>query len=100
MRHGLFEHNELVGYGYVQATGRLGPFVVRQSEHLLPFVGTLVTQMPEVEAWMVNVPGPAAEVFSELLKAGMRLEGPPAIYCATELRMDHSRYLPSSFALP
>ena len=35
-----------------------------------------------------------------LLHAGMRLEGPPAIYCANEMRIDHSRYLPASYALP
>jgi hypothetical protein len=100
MRYGLFERNELVGYGYMQETGRLGPFVVRRSEHLLPFVGYLVAAAPAVEAWMINVPGPANETFVALLHAGMRLEGPPAIFCASELRIDHSRYLPASYALP
>jgi GNAT superfamily N-acetyltransferase len=100
VRYGLFERHELVGYGYVQAAGRLGPFVVGRPEHLLPFVGRLIEEMPSVETWMVNVPGPAAETFVALLDAGMRLEGPPAIFCATDLRVDHSRYLPASYALP
>jgi GNAT superfamily N-acetyltransferase len=99
-RFGLFDRNELVGYGYMQETGRLGPFVVRRTEHLLPFVGRLVAEAPDVEAWMVNVPGAAAETFSALLHAGLRVEGPPAIFCATDLRVDHSRYLPASYALP
>jgi Acetyltransferase (GNAT) family len=99
-RYGLFERSELVGYGYMQPTGRLGPFVVRRAEHLLPFVGHLIAKAPEVEVWMVNVPGDANETFVALLHAGMRIEGPPAIYCATERRMDHSRYLPASYALP
>ena len=39
--------------------------------------------MSEIEAgedWMVNVPGPAAEPFEALLKAGMHFDGPPIIY--------------------
>ena len=99
-RLGLFHGKELVGYGYVQEVGRLGPVVVREPELLLPFVGGLMAQLPDVETWLVNVPGPAAETFVALLNAGMRVEGPPVIYCATELRIDHSRYLPAGFALP
>ena len=99
-RLGLYEAGNLVGYGYVQSVGRLGPVVVTESEHLLPFVGALMERMPDVETWLLNVPGLAAETFETLLKAGLRLEGPPILYCATELRIDHSRYLPSTFALP
>jgi len=99
-RYGLFSGHELVGYGYVQEVGRLGPFVVRREEHLLPFCGQLLAEMPDVDTWLVNVPGSANETFVALLHAGMRLEGPPAIYCANELRIDHSRYLPASYALP
>lgn len=100
MRYGLYEAGELVGYGYQQPIGRLGPFAVRRSEHLLPFVGRLMADVPDVDAWLINVPGAANETFTALLHAGMRLEGPPAIYSATDLRMDHSRYLPASYALP
>jgi GNAT superfamily N-acetyltransferase len=99
-RLGLYESGDLVGYGYVQSVGRLGPVIVREAEHLLPFVGALMDRLPDVDAWLLNVPGPAAETFETLLKAGLRLEGPPVVYCATELRIDHSRYLPSTFALP
>lgn len=99
-RFGLFERNELVGYGYIQEVGRLGPLVVRREELLLPFAGRLLAEMPHVETWLVNVPGVANETFVALLRAGMRLEGPPALYCATEQRVDHSRYLPASYALP
>lgn len=99
-RLGLFMGGDLMGYGYVQPVGRLSPVVVRESELLLPFVAGLMAQLPDVETWMLNVPGPAAETFVALLKAGMRLEGPPVVYCATELRIDHSRYMPATFALP
>jgi GNAT superfamily N-acetyltransferase len=99
-RFGLFEGSELVGYGYIQEVGRLGPFVVRDARHLLPFCAELMATMPAVETWLVNVPGPADETFVALLHAGFRVEGPPAIYCASEPRIDHSRYLPASYALP
>ena len=99
-RLGLYRSGNLVGYGYVQSVGRLGPVIVNQPEHMLPFVGALMDQLPDVETWLLNVPGPAAETFQTLLKAGLRLEGPPVVYCATELRIDHSRYMPSTFALP
>jgi GNAT superfamily N-acetyltransferase len=100
MLFGLYEDGAALGYGYVQESGRLGPVVVRRPELLAPFVGRLMTSVPPVDAWMVNVPGVASELFTELLRVGLRLEGPPAIFCATEMRMDHRRYLPSSFALP
>lgn len=96
----LREGNALIGYGYAQPAGRLGPAVVRQKEHLLPLVGSLMDQIDAVEDWMVHVPGPADTVFATLLQAGMRFDGPPIIYCATEPRLDHSRYLPATFALP
>lgn len=99
-RLGLYRSDELVGYGYVQSIGRLGPVIVREAADLLPFVGALMGRLPDVETWLLNVPGPAAETFQTLLKAGLRLEGPPIVYCATELRIDHGRYLPSTFALP
>jgi len=99
VRFGLFDRADLIGYGYVQAVGRLGPFVVRRGEHLLPFVGRLMAEVP-ADAWMINVPGPASETFQGLLEAGLRLEGPPAIFCATDLHIDHTRYLPASYALP
>jgi hypothetical protein len=92
--------SRLIGYGYAQPAGRLGPLVVRNTEHLLPLVGSLMDQIDAVEDWMVHVPGPAETVFATLLRAGMRFDGPPIIFCATEQRVDHTRYLPASFALP
>jgi hypothetical protein len=97
---GLFEGRQLVGYGYAQQSGRLGPMVVARSELILPFIGQLMREVQSLEDWMVNVPGPAAEAFSGLLSAGMRIDGPPVLFCATSHSIDHSRYLPSTFALP
>lgn len=97
---GLFETGQPVGYGYVQASGRLGPVVVRRAELLLPFIGRLMREVEPPETWLVNVPGPAAPTFSGLLSAGMRLDGPPVLFCAARHSIDHSLYLPSTFALP
>jgi GNAT superfamily N-acetyltransferase len=96
----LRDDNVAVGYGYAQPAGRIGPAVVRNGTDLLPLIGALMDQIEPVEDWMVHVPGPAAESFSALLQAGMRFDGPPIIFCATEPRIDHSRYLPATFALP
>ena len=100
IRFGLQQASRTVGYGYVQSSGRLGPVVVRDAGHLLPFATELTRQVEGVEDWMIHVPGRAQETFVELLRLGLRLDGPPIIYCATGDETDHSRYLPSTFALP
>lgn len=97
---GLYERDELVGYAYAHQSGRCGPLVVSRPELLLPFLGEVTRAIEPADAWMVNVPGPAAETFSALLHAGFRLDGPPLIYCASRPGIDHSRYLPSTYALP
>ena len=97
---GLRDRLRVVGYGYAQRAGRIGPAVVRRPEHLLPLIGALMDEVESVEDWMIHVPGVAAEPFAALLRAGMRFDGPPILYCATESRIDHSRYLPATFALP
>jgi GNAT superfamily N-acetyltransferase len=91
---------ETHGYGYAHVSGRLGPVVVRDSALLLPVVGRLTRQVAAVDAWQVLVPGPADATFVTLLNAGLRFDGPPAIFCATRPGPDYTRYLPASFALP
>ncbi|HUS20959.1 MAG TPA: GNAT family N-acetyltransferase [Aeromicrobium sp.] len=96
----LLAKGEAIGYGCIDAVGRIGPVVVRQRDHLLPFLGTLLAELDPPGAWLIQVPGVAAETFTALLQSGMRFDGAPVIYCATEDRIDHSRYLPAGFALP
>ena len=72
----------LVGYGYAQPAGRIGPAVVREAGDLLPLIGALMGEVEAAEDWMVHVPGVAAEPFAALLQAGMKFDGPPIIYCA------------------
>ena len=97
---GLLEAGRPVGYGYAQPTGRLGPVVVERRELMLPLVAELMRQVEPLEDWMIHVPGPAADAFTALLNAGMKLDGPPVVFCASDVSIDHSRYLPSTFALP
>lgn len=97
---GVLEGNVPVGYAYAHESGRLGPVVTRRPELLLPIVGQLMREIQPRENWLVNVPGPAAAAFEGLLEAGMRLDGPPVIFCASNTGIDHSRYLPATAALP
>ena len=97
---GLFQGARPVGYGYAQSSGRLGPVVVERRELVLPLVAELMRQVEPLEDWMIHVPGAAAETFTTLLNAGMKLDGPPVVFCSSDETIDHSRYLPSSFALP
>ena len=90
----------VVGYGYAHPSGRFGPLVVDDEALLLPLVGELMRKLRAIDAWQVNVPGPAKDTLMALLAAGLRLDGPPAIYCASEPRPDHARYLPVTLALP
>lgn len=97
---GLYEQERVVGYGYAHQSGRLGPLVVRRADLLLPFAAQLMREVEPLEGWMIHLPGPAIETFQALVSAGMRLDGPPIIFCASQSRIDHSRYVPSTFALP
>ena len=49
--------------------------------------------------WNVGLPGPSA-AFAELLGAGLRIEGPPVIYCATWPGPPYARIVPTGFAMP
>jgi GNAT superfamily N-acetyltransferase len=88
-----------VGYGYAERAGRVGPVVVRDRRHLLPFVGELTHRVSAVEAWQILVPGAADETMVGLLRAGLRFDGPPALVCATRRGPDFARFLPGSFAI-
>lgn len=94
----LLRGGEPIGYGYAQAAGRLGPAVVRDPDLLGPLVGELMTRIEPVDAWQILVPGVAAAAMVGLLRAGLRYDGPPALYSATHPGPDLSRALPASFA--
>jgi hypothetical protein len=49
-------------------------------------------------AWQIIVPGPADELFPTLLRAGLRIDGPPAIFCSSWPGPSFDRYVPMNFA--
>lgn len=98
----LYRHRRsgaVIGYGYAQPSGRLGPVVVRDGSMLEGVVAHLMTTVQPAGGWQLVVPGPSA-ALPALLRAGLRLDGSPAILSATEPMLAAERYLMRSFALP
>lgn len=89
----------LVGYGYAQASGRLGPVATSEPRLLPVLLGHLAGSVTPAGAWQVIVPGPAREALLPLLRAGMRIDGVPALYSATWSGPSFERYLPASYGL-
>ncbi len=89
----------LLGYGYAQPSGRLGPVALRDSELLPGVLGDLMATLQPAGDWQVFLAGPAERAMVGLLRAGFRYEGTPALYCASGPGPDLSRYIVASFAL-
>jgi hypothetical protein len=89
----------VVGYGYAQASGRIGPVAGEDPDHLPAILGHLARTVRVAEGWQVVAPGPAASALRALLASGMRIDGVPAVYCADHAGPAFDRYLPMSFAL-
>jgi GNAT superfamily N-acetyltransferase len=89
----------VLGYGYAQPSGRLGPVAVVDGDLLPSVTGELMSTLQPAGDWQVFVPGIAAGALVGLLRAGFLFEGTPAMYCASRPGPDLSRYLPASFAV-
>ena len=76
------ETGRLIGYGYAQASGRIGPVAAAAPESLPYLLGHLVRSVPVLEGRQALVPGSASAALVSLLGAGLRLDGTPAVYCA------------------
>jgi len=90
---------ELVGYGYAQASGRIGPVAAMEPGSLPYLLGHLARSVPVLEGRQALVAGTASSALVPLLAAGLRLDGTPAVYCAERPGPRLDRYLPMSFAL-
>jgi GNAT superfamily N-acetyltransferase len=88
-----------LGYAYASPGGRNGPVVVSDAE-LLPAILGHAIRGSSAASLQVLVPGVAAEAVVPLLRAGLRLEGSPGVWCATRASVDLERYLPAGYALP
>ena len=92
------EGGEVVGYGYVQPSGRLGPVAVADPALMAGLVGHLARSVVVPDGWQAVVPGTSG-ALPLLLAQGLRIDATPAVYCADHAGPDFGRYLPTSFAL-
>ena len=90
---------EVLGYGYAQPSGRLGPVAMRDAELLPAVLGELMATLQPAGDWQVFVPGVADRATAGLLRAGFRYDGTPAMYCSSRPGPDFSRYVVASYAL-
>ena len=88
-----------LGYGYTSPVGRVGPVAALEADLLAPIVGHLLTTVRPNGASTAWVPGSAGAVVSAMLRAGLRLEGFPALLCWSRPAVDVTRYLPITLAL-
>ncbi|HEY8198918.1 MAG TPA: GNAT family N-acetyltransferase [Candidatus Limnocylindrales bacterium] len=88
-----------LGYGYVQPSGRIGPAYMVEPELLEGLIGDLIGRVRPAGAWQLVVPG-ASAAMPALLRAGLRFDEPPIIYCATAPNLAAEGYLLRSYALP
>ncbi len=89
----------VLGYGYAHPSGRIGPVAAVDPAYLPPFVGYLARLTEVLEGRQLVVPGPAAEILASLLRAGLIIDGSPAIHLAQGPGPAFDRYIPMSFAL-
>jgi GNAT superfamily N-acetyltransferase len=102
-RHGFLYRGPdgaVAGYGFASVAGRVGPVAARDEALLAPMVGHVLTAIEPRGASALWVPGAAAATLTQVLGAGLRLEGFPVLLCWTRPFADFSRYLPVSPALP
>jgi GNAT superfamily N-acetyltransferase len=88
----------VAGYGYYQPSGAIGPVAMLRPEDLTTALGFLTGQI-DAAAWQVIVPAGADHALMPLIRAGLRIDGAPAVYCSSWPGPRFDRYLPINFAL-
>jgi GNAT superfamily N-acetyltransferase len=88
-----------MGYGYVHPSGRIGPAYVTDPQLLEGVVADLLLREQPAGAWQFAIPG-ASAVLAPLLRAGLRVDEPPVVHCASAPYLAVEAYLLRSFALP
>lgn len=88
-----------LGYGYTQASGRLGPVALSDPALAAAALGSLFARETPRGAWLVLVPGTNEQAMVPLLRSGFRFEGWPGIVASTDAAGFLSSYLPAGFAL-
>ncbi|HTS15279.1 MAG TPA: hypothetical protein VMH24_06405, partial [Candidatus Sulfotelmatobacter sp.] len=87
-----------LGYGYVHASGRAGPFAVREPGLLPAVAGDLLGRLEPAGAWRLYVPG-VSTCLVPLVEAGLRINGNPALWSGNREGPAWDAYLPASFGL-
>jgi len=90
---------ELLGYGYSSEAGRFGPVALLDETLTAPVVGHLMSVIRPRGATTAWVPGANDRAMVAMLRAGLRIEGFPALVSWTRPFGAFERYLPASLAL-
>jgi GNAT superfamily N-acetyltransferase len=93
------DDGESVGYGYSSEAGRFGPIALLDENLTAPVVGHLMNAIRPRGATTAWVPGSNDRAMVALLRAGLRIEGFPALLCWTRPFGHFEGYLPASLAL-
>ncbi len=93
------ENGTTLGYGYAAPSGRLGPVAALDPQLVVRIVGHLIIAVRPPGASAIWLPGGSDDVYAVLLRAGLRIEGFPALFCWNCPVADFSRYIPISLAL-
>jgi GNAT superfamily N-acetyltransferase len=88
-----------LGYGYSSHVGRFGPVALLDETLTAPVIGHLMRAIEPRGATSVWVPGANDRAMVALLRAGLRIEGFPAMFCWTRPFAAFERYLPAGLAL-
>ena len=90
---------ETLGYGYSSQVGRFGPVALLDETLMAPVIGHLMASIQPRGATTVWVPGANDRAMVALLRAGLKIEGFPAMFCWTRPFAAFERYLPAGLAL-
>ena len=93
------EGGAAVGYGYSSEAGRFGPVALLDETLTASVLGHLMSAIRPRGITSVWVPGDNDRAMVALLRAGLRIEGFPALLCWTRPFAQFKRYLPASLAL-
>ena len=93
------DDGEPIGYGYSSEVGRFGPVALLDETLTAPVLGHLMNAIRPRGATTVWVPGANDRAMVALLRAGLRIEGFPALLCWTRSFARFESYLPASLAL-